>query len=124
MKKRHMLQYMPIPMIVTMVQNIHTLEIHLLAGGVMEHINQDRDAVHRYITGKPIHNHYISNVQVVHTVMLLDLIPMMFIDVIMDIQFLLRKYGIGLVIFVGVLIIDRPIAHLPLVRVQQPDTNH
>lgn len=117
-------QRIPIMMIVTMVQNIHTLEIHLLAGGVMEHINQDRDAVPRYITGKLIHNHYISNVQVVHTVMLLDLIPMMFIDVIMDIQFLLRKYGIGHVIFVGVLIIDRPIAHLPLVRVQQPGTIH
>lgn len=124
MKKRHMLQHMPIRMIVTMAQNIHTLEIHLLAVGVMEHINQDRDAVHRYITGKHIHNHYHSNVQVVHTVMLLDLIPMMFIDVIMDIQFLLRRYGIGLVIFVGVLIIDRPIAHLPLVRVQQPDIIH
>lgn len=124
MKKRHTLQHMSTMMIVTMVQIMYTQEILLPEVGAMEHTNQDRDAVHRYITGKHIHNHYHSNVQIVHTVMLLDLIPMMFIDVIMDIQFLLRKYGIGLVIFVGVLIIDRPIAHLPLVRVQQPDIIH
>jgi hypothetical protein len=111
-------------MIVTMVQSMYTQEILLPEVGATEHTNQDRHAVPRYITGKPIHNHYISNVQVVHTVMLLVLIPMMFIDVIMDIQFLLRKYGIGLVIFVGVLIIDRPIVHPPLVRVQQPDIIH
>jgi hypothetical protein len=65
MKKRHTLQLMSTMMIVTMVHSMYTQEILLPEVGATEHTNQDRDAVHRYITGKHIHNHYHSNVQVV-----------------------------------------------------------
>jgi hypothetical protein len=74
-------------MIVTMVQSMHTLEILHQEVGATEHIIQERPAVHHYITGKLIHNHYHSNVQTARTVMLLGHIPMMFIDAITDIQF-------------------------------------
>ncbi len=89
MKKKHMPQRISTRMIVTMVQSIYTQEILHPEVGATEHIIQERPAVHHYIIGKPIHNHYHSNVQIVHTVMLRDLILMIFIDAIMDIQFLL-----------------------------------
>ena len=121
---RHMPQRMSTMMIVTMVQSIYTQEILLPEVGVTEHTIQERHAVHPYITGKLIHHHYHSNVQVVALVPVLAHIPTMFIDVIMDIRFLLRKYGIGLVIIVAHLIQDRPIVHLHLARIQQPDIIH
>jgi hypothetical protein len=111
-------------MIVTMVQNIYTQEILLPEVGVMEHTIQERLAVHHYITGRPIHNHYHSAVQAVASVPVQVHILTMFIDVIMDIRFLLRKYGTGNVIIAAHLIQGHPIAHLPLVRVQQPDIIH
>ena len=124
MKRRHTLQHMSTMMIVTMVQSMYTQEILLPEVGATEHTNQDRDAVPRYITGKPIHNHYHLAVQVVASVRVQAHIPTMFIDVIMDIRFLLRKYGIGDVIIAAHLIQGHPIAHLPPVQVQQPDTIH
>ena len=121
MKKRYMPQRISTMMIVTMVQSIYTQEILLLEVGVTEHTIQERPAVHHYITGKLIHLHYHSNVQVVALVPVLAHLPTIFIDVIMVIRILLRKYGIGLVIIVAHLIQDRPIVHLHLVRVQQLD---
>jgi hypothetical protein len=119
-----MLQRMFTMMIVTMVQSIYTLEILPQEVGVTEHTIQERPAVHHYITGKPILNHYHLNVQVVALVPVLAHLPTIFIDVIMDIRILLRKYGIGLVIIVAHLIQDRPIVHLHLVQVQKLDIIH
>ncbi len=109
-------------MIVTMVQSMYTQEIPLPGAVVTEHTIQDRHVVHHYTTGKPIHNHYHSAVQVVALVPVQVPIPTMFIDVIMDIRFLLRKYGTGLVIIVIHLIQDHPIAHHHLVPVHGLDT--
>ena len=124
MIKRHMLQRMSTMMIVTMVQSIYTQEILLPEVVATDHIIQERLADHRYITGKPIHNHYHLAVQVVALVPVQAPIPTMSIDVIMDIRFLLRKYGTGNVIIAAHLIQDHPIAHLHIVPVQQPDIIH
>ena len=88
MKKRHMPQRMSTRMIATMAQSIYTQEILLSEVGATEHTIQERPAVHHYITGKPIHNHYHLAVQVVALVPVQAPIPTMFIDVIMDIRFL------------------------------------
>ncbi|HKL80781.1 MAG TPA: hypothetical protein VJ888_10155 [Mobilitalea sp.] len=124
MKKRHMLQHMSIMMIVTMVQSMYTQEILLPEVGVTEHTIQDRHVVHHYTTGKLIHNHYHLVVQVAASVHVLVPIPTMFIVVIMDIRFLLQKYGTGLVIIVAHLIQDHPIAHHHLVPAHGLDTIH